>query len=391
VSAPPAAPRIAVVAGEASGDRLGAGLIRALRTRLPQARFEGIGGTQMQAAGCHSLYPMEWLSVFGLTEVLGRFLPLLRLRRALARRLLADPPDLFIGVDSPGFNLGLEQRLRRAGIRTLHYVSPQLWAWRGWRIRKIRRAVDRMLVLFPFEADYYRTRGVAASFVGHPLADALAHPPERAALRDQLKLEGEGPWVALLPGSRASELRAHAELFVRTAQWLAGRHPRMQFLAPFVNRETRTIFERAVKRCAAWDLPLTRLHGHAHAAMGAADAVLLASGTAALEALLLRRPMVVTYRVSWPSYLLMRLLAQVKLYSLPNHLAGRALVPELVQADATPEKLGSALERVLLDRVAFERTLETYDDIARRLRQDADARAAEAAIALLDRLTPVRP
>lgn len=377
------APRIAVVAGEASGDQLGAGLIRALRARLPDAVFEGIGGAGMQAAGCRSLYPLEALSVMGLTEVLGRFVKLLRLRRALARHFLANPPDLFIGIDSPGFNLGLEERLKRAGIRTLHYVSPQVWAWRGWRIRQIRRAVDHMLVLFPFESGYYRSQDVPVTFVGHPLADEIEAAPDRAEVRARLKLQTDGPVIALLPGSRASELKAHSDLFVRTALWLSRRHPGMHFIAPFVNRETRLIFEQAVKRQAAWDLPLTRLHGHSHEAMGAADAVLLASGTAALEALLLRRPMVVTYRVSLPSYLLIRLLARIEHYAMPNHLAGRALVPELVQFDATPDKLGAAVEQCLADTTKTRETLAAYDDIAQRLRRGANERAAEAVLALL--------
>jgi len=378
-------PRIAIVAGEVSGDRLGAGLMRALSARLPGARFEGIGGSQMRAAGLASLHPMEALSVLGVTEILGRLPGLLRLRKALVERWRADPPDLYIGVDSPGFNLGVEERLRAAGIATLHYVSPQVWAWRSWRVRRIRRAVDRMLVLFPFEQKFYRDRGLAATFVGHPLADSISGSPDRQALRKRLRFQAEGAIVALLPGSRASELRAHADLFVRTALWLAQRHPDMQFVAPFVSRETRAQFEAAIEARRAWDLPLTRMYGHAHDAIGVSDVVLTASGTAALETLLLRRPMVVTYRVSLPSYLLIRSLSKLEYFSMPNHLAGRSLVPELLQYDATPEKLGTAVEQWLADPERVRATVSAYDRIAARLKRGADARAAAAVHALLRR------
>ncbi len=384
-------PRIAIVAGELSGDRLGAGLMRALQARLPEVRFEGIGGPRMQAAGLASLHPMEALSVLGVTEILGRLAALLRLRAKLARRWRGDPPDLFIGVDSSGFNLGLEERLHGAGIPTLHYVSPQVWAWRRWRVRRIKRAVDRLLVLFPFEQKFYRERGLPATYVGHPLADAIAGSPDRDALRKLLKLEGDGPVVALLPGSRTSELRALAGVFVRTAQWLSRRHPSMHFVAPFITRRTRELFEAEISRHEAWDLPLTRLHGHAHEAIGAADAVLTASGTATLETLLLRRPMVVTYRVSLPSFLLIRLLSRLRHFSMPNHLAGRALVPELLQYNATPEKLGTEIEQWLADPERVRLTVAAYDAIATRLKRNADERAAAAVHAMLRRHRPRAP
>lgn len=375
--------RIGVVAGEMSGDLLGARLIRALRRRLPDVEFEGIGGPEMEALGCRSLFPMERLSVLGLTEVLGRYRELRHIRKNLRRHFLANPPDLFIGIDSPGFNLGLEHALRRAGIRTMHYVSPQVWAWRSYRVRKIRKAVDRMLVLFPFEVDFYRRRSVPAEFVGHPLADEIPERVDVREARQRMKCPQGQTIVGMLPGSRVSELRAHADVFVKTAMWLHRRHPEMLFVAPFVNRRTRQIFEDAIRDNSAWDLPLTRMHGHSRDAMAVSDVVLVASGTATLEALLLKRLMVVTYRVSWLSYVLIKLFSHVKRYSMPNHLAGRMLVPELLQRNANPEKLGSAIEDQLGQPEHRRATLQAFDEIHKELRQGASDRAAEAVLAIL--------
>ena len=377
--------RIGVVAGEVSGDLLGARLIQALRRRLPAVEFEGIGGPEMTALGCNSLFPMERLSVLGLTEVLGRYRELRAIRARLRRHFLDNPPDLFIGIDSPGFNLGLEHALRRAGIRTLHYVSPQVWAWRSYRVRKIRKAVDRMLTLFPFEEQFYQSRGVPVEFVGHPLADEIPEQVDMRLVRAQLKLPPDRIIVALLPGSRVSELRALADVFVKTALWLHGRHPDMQFIAPFVNRSTRQIFEDAIKHNSAWDLPLTRLHGHSRDALGAADVALVASGTATLEALLVKRLMVVTYRVSWPSYMLIKLFSHVRRYSMPNNLAGRALVPELLQRDAVPEKLGCEIEDLLTHPDRRCETLQAFGKIHEQLRRGASERAADAVLQELGR------
>jgi lipid-A-disaccharide synthase len=377
--------RIAVVAGEASGDQLGAGLLRALRQRLPGVRFEGVGGPLMTAEGCQSLAPFEMLSVMGITEVAGRLFELLRIRRDLARRFLANPPDLFIGIDSPGFNLGLAGRLKRAGIPTVQYVSPQVWAWRSYRAHKIRRAVDRVLTLFPFESTFYKQHKVSATFVGHPLADEIAGAVDRPALRKKLHLSQDKTVIALLPGSRVSELKAHADLFVRTALWLYARNQNLHFVAPFVNRRTRLIFEEAVKHHGAWDLPITRLHGHSRQAMGAADIALLASGTAALEAMLLGRPMVVTYKVSWLSSWLIKSFAHVKFFSMPNHLAGRPLVPEYLQRAAHPGILGQAIERGLQATAETEKTLQTFENLAKTLRRGANERAAKAVLAVLRR------
>lgn len=375
--------RIGIIAGEASGDLLGARLMRALKRHLPQARFEGIGGTEMLAEGCNSLFPMERLSVLGPTEILGRYLELRRLRKQLIAHFLADPPDIFIGVDSPGFNLGVEEQLRQRGIVTVHYVSPQVWAWRTWRVKKIRRAVDRMLVMFPFEQGFYAQHDVDATFVGHPLADEIRGDDDPRPHRDRLKLDLDRQTVALLPGSRVSELKALADVFVKTSQWLHTRHPEMQFIIPFVNRRTRVLFEEAIRRHQAWDLPITRFHGHSRDAMAAADVVLLASGTATLEALLLRRLMVVTYRVSRLSYWLMRAFSHITLYAMPNNLAGRHLVPELLQNEATPEMLGAAVERYLGRPLYAREVLKEFEVLSARLRGNASERAACAVLELL--------
>jgi lipid-A-disaccharide synthase len=376
--------RIGIVAGEISGDLLGARLMRSLLRLNPNIQFEGIGGPEMLAAGCRSLFPMERLSVLGLTEILGRYFELRGIRQQLIRHFRNDPPDVFIGVDSPGFNLGLEEKLRKSGIPSVHYVSPQIWAWRTWRVHKIRRAVDRILVLFPFEAGFYARHGVEATYVGHPLADEIKGDDDPRPHRDRLKLDPDRKTVALLPGSRASELRALSDVFVETALWLHQRHPDIQFVAPFVNRRTRLMFEEAIKRHQAWDLPLVRFHGHSREAMAAADVVLLASGTATLEALLVRRLMVVAYRVSPITYHLVRAISHIRLYAMPNNLAGRHLVPEYLQHQATTENLGRAVERYLTKPLYAREVLHTFGELAGTLRANASARAAESVLAMLN-------
>lgn len=374
--------RIGIVAAEVSGDMLAAGLMRALRRRLPNVVFEGIAGPKMQAEGCVSLYPMGQMSFIGF-EVLAHYRELAARRRGLLEHFRRTPPQLFIGVDAPDFNLWLEQRLRTNGIPTLHYVSPSVWAWRGWRIHRIHRAVDRMLTLFPFEARYYRGKQVPVTYVGHPLADRLEPVPDPAPIRRRLRLSPRARVVALLPGSRLSELRRHADLFVRTAQWLSTRYPDVRYVVPFSSAETRACFEQALRRRGV-DEQLFRLQdGHSREAMAAADVVLLASGTASLEAALLERPMVVTYRVSWFSYFLIRLFAHVRMYSLPNHLAGRRLVPELMQREATAEKLGHAVARYLDEPEQGRRVSRALGRLRASLRRGADERAAQAVMHLL--------
>lgn len=374
--------RIGIVAGEVSGDQLGAGLLQALQARGVSVDCEGIGGEHMIDRGCRSLYPIERLSVIGFTEALSRYRELAGIRRALYRRFCANPPDVFIGIDAPDFNLGLEKDLRRAGVRTMHYVSPTVWAWRGYRIRLIRQAVDHMLTLFPFEESYYRAQRVPVTFVGHPLADQIPDHVDAGVCRKALGLPLDAPVVALLPGSRGSELNHHAELFVRTAQWLHTRHPGVQFAVPFVNAALQQIFERAIVQCGAQGLSFTAVRGRSREVMGAADVVLLASGTATLEAALLKRAMVVTYKVPLLSQWLIRLLSQVKLYAMVNNLAGREVAPELMQENAVPEKLGQAVEEFLLHPEKVQEARDVFAAIHQQLRGGGSARAAEAVLAL---------
>lgn len=379
--------RIGIVAGETSGDLLGAGLIRSLRQRLGDVEVEGIGGPLMVAEGCRSLFPMEAITLIGLGDI-GKLFSIFGIRRRLRNHFLDNPPDVFIGVDVPDFNLGLEDRLRGAGIPTVHYVSPTVWAWRGYRIGRIRRAVDLMLTLFPFEEKFYLRQGMRVAFVGHPLADVipLRYDPRRA--RRVLGLREDEQIVALLPGSRRSELERHADLFVLTAAWLARRHRNIRFIAPFVNEGTRGLFEQALARHGV-DLPLVMRTGQSREAMAAADVVFLASGTATLEAALLRKPMVVTYRLPWLTYHLVRLVSHVQMYSLPNNLAGRRIVPELLQHDATPEKCGAAIETTLSDTEGARDRARTLAEIHRTLRCDANERAASAVVELLEDLGKV--
>jgi lipid-A-disaccharide synthase len=346
--------RVAIVAGEASGDLLGAALARGLRERWPDTEFYGIAGPRMEAEGAKSLYPMEKLSVRGYVEVLRHLREILAIRRGLAAKLLAQPPDLFIGVDAPDFNLGLEAKLKAAGIPTVHYVSPSIWAWRAQRIHSIKRAVDHMLVLFPFEEEIYREAAIPATFVGHPLAEAmpLDPGPEREEARAQLRLPASAVPVALLPGSRVSELELHADLVIQTARELHRRRPELRFIVPLATRETRESFEKRLYVLEARDLPITILFGHARLALYAADAALVASGTATLEAALARCPMVITYRLNPITYWLVRRRAMVPYVGLPNILAGEFIVPELLQEDATPANLAQALGNWLDNRSA---------------------------------------
>lgn len=374
---------IGVVAGEASGDLLGSHLIQALRGRLPHARFTGIGGPRMQAAGMEVLFPMEKLAVRGYVEVLRHTLEILGIRRRLAAHFLAHPPALFVGVDAPDFNLDLEVKLRSAGIPTAHFVSPSIWAWRGNRIGKIRRAVSRMLVLFPFEAPLLERGGVPATYTGHPLAEMLAEVPGRAAMREQLRLPAAAKVIALLPGSRVSELAQMADLFLETAVRIAAGAPDAQFLVPLVSRPTRELFEAALYRRPCSALNLTVLFGHAHDAMAAADVVLAASGTATLEAALLGRPVVIAYRMPRLSWWMMRNRGYLPYVGLPNILAGEFIVPEFLQDEATPENLSQAVLNLLFDSAVRSRIERRFAALARELRQDSAERIAAALIPLI--------
>lgn len=372
--------RVALVAGEASGDILGAGLMQAIKARHPDAEFIGVGGARMEAEGLKSYFPMERLAVMGLVEVLGRLFELLGRRRQLARDLIAAQPDVFIGIDAPDFNLGLELKLRRAGIKTVHYVSPSVWAWRQKRVLKIREACDLMLTLFPFEAQFYDEHQVPVRFVGHPLADAIPQQADRAAAREALDLPQDEPVVALMPGSRGGEVARLGELFLDAAIRLRALRPGIRFLLPCATPERREQLEQML---AGRDLPLTLLNGRSHEALAACDAVLIASGTATLEALLYKRPMVVAYRVAPLTYRILKRLVKSPYISLPNLLAERLLVPELIQDAATPEALAQAVAP-LIDGGQVQ--TEGFDVIHRALRRDASVSAADAVIKLAGRV-----
>ena len=371
--------RVALVAGEASGDILGSGLMQAIKQRYPNAEFIGVGGSRMEAEGLKSYFPMERLAVMGLVEVLGRLFELLGRRRQLARDLIAAKPDVFIGIDAPDFNLGLELKLRRAGIKTVHYVSPSVWAWRQKRVLKIREACDLMLTLFPFEAQFYDEHQVPVRFVGHPLADAIPQQADRAGAREALDLPHDEPVVALMPGSRGGEVARLGELFLDAAIRLRALRPGVRFLLPCATSERREQLEQML---AGRDLPLTLLNGRSHEALAACDAVLIASGTATLEALLYKRPMVVAYRVAPLTYRILKQLVKSPYISLPNLLAGRLLVPELIQDAATPEALAQAVAP-LIDGGQVQ--TEGFDVIHRALRRDASVSAADAVLKLAGR------
>ncbi|MGE8498446.1 MAG: lipid-A-disaccharide synthase [Pseudomonas sp.] len=371
--------RVALVAGEASGDILGSGLMQALKVRYPQVEFIGVGGPLMQAQGLNSYFPMERLAVMGLVEVLGRLPELLSRRRRLVRDLIAAKPDVFIGIDAPDFNLGLELKLRRAGIKTVHYVSPSVWAWRQKRVLKIREACDLMLTLFPFEAKFYDEHQVPVRFVGHPLADAIPHQADREQAREALGLPLDAPVVALMPGSRGGEVARLGALFLDAAVRLRTLRPGIHFVMPCATPERRVQLEQLL---SGRDLPLTLLDGRSHEALAACNAVLIASGTATLEALLYKRPMVVAYKVAPLTYKILRRLVTSPYISLPNLLAQRLLVPELIQDAATPEDLAQVLAP-LLD--GGEVQTEGFDVIHRALRRDASVQAADAVLALVGR------
>jgi len=344
--------KIGIVAGEASGDLLGALLIKALKDEYPQLEFVGIAGPRMQSAGAISWYPMEKLAVRGYVEVLKSFREILSIRRGLRDRMLKERPAVFIGIDAPDFNLGLEKTLKRAGIPTIHYVSPSIWAWRGERINRIKESVSHMLTIFPFEPAIYEKAGVPATFVGHPSADIIPQRSQRDDARAQLRIKPGELIVALLPGSRQTELDYHAELFIETARTLLKEFPTARFLVPLATRETREQFDRARWKLQAQALPVQILFGHANLALAAADVALVASGTATLEAALLRCPHVIAYRMSPTTYRLMIRNAYLPYVGLPNILAGEWLVPELLQDDATPENLARAMGNWLRHRDA---------------------------------------
>ncbi|MCP4702095.1 MAG: lipid-A-disaccharide synthase [Gammaproteobacteria bacterium] len=372
--------RIGIVAGELSGDILGAGLIRALRLHCPDAVIEGIGGPQMLAAGFHSHYPLELLSVMGLTEVLSRYLRLKRCHKGLGDYFIKQPPHVFIGIDAPDFNLGLERRLKAAGIPTVHYVSPSVWAWRQYRLPKIARSCDLMLTLFPFEAAFYEQHHIPVCFTGHPLAEQIPLSSDKIQARNALGLTPEGKWVALLPGSRINEVSRLSEPFLQTAKWLLARRPELRFVAPLANQKTKKHFEQTL---AKFELPLSLIDGQSRTVMAAADVLLMASGTATLEAMLLKRPMLVAYRLAPLTYWLAKHLVKTPYFSLPNLLARQALVPEFLQHEVVPERLGPALLAWLDEPEKMHPLQKTFTEIHHTLKRNADTQAAQAILALI--------
>ena len=375
--------RVAMVAGEASGDQLAAPLIAALKARRNPTLFAGIGGPRMEALGFESHYPMEKLSVRGYAEVLRHYREIMAIRRRLIKGLLAERPDVYIGVDASEFNLGIERKLRDAGIPAIHYVSPQIWAWRGWRVRRIARSVTRILVMFPFEAPLYEKAGVPVTYVGHPLADLIPQEPKKHEARAALRLPAGKLIVALLPGSRRSELEYMASSFVLAAHRFRQEVHDVHFVCPTVTRDTRDMFERAVHEHQRTDLPLTLLFGHSHEALAAADLALVASGTATLEAALFKTPMVITYRQSPLTWALMRSMFYLPYVGLPNVLAGEKLVPELIQDEANPAALAGALLTLLRDTAAQRRQVERFREFHHLLRQNAAEKAADAVLQVL--------
>ncbi|NIP16965.1 MAG: lipid-A-disaccharide synthase [Xanthomonadales bacterium] len=376
-------PYIALVAGEASGDQLGASLIGALRELRPGARFAGVGGPLMTAAGMECWWDSDELAVMGLFEVVSHLPRLLRFRRRLYRRLLAESPDILVGIDSPDFNLGLEKRVRKEGIRAVHYVSPTVWAWREGRVKGISKSTDMVLCLFPFEPDCYRGHEVSAYYTGHPMADAIAPCDDRAATRTALSLPADGPCIALLPGSRRAEAGRLAEPLIGAAAELARRYPRATFVAPMAGPGVRAIFEAGL--ASEPGLRCTVLDGQAREAMAAADVVLTASGTATLEAMLINRPMVVAYRVSEPTFYLNKWLRLLKspYFSLPNILAGERLVPELLQHEVTPRRLADEVSAWLEDAGRRAALADRFTAMRGELRCDAASSAARCIDELL--------
>ena len=380
-------PTIAIIAGEVSGDILGAGLIHALKARYPHAKFIGIGGERMIAEGFETLFDMDELSVMGLVEVLKHLPRLLKIRRSIIEQLSALKPDVFIGIDAPDFNLDAELKLKQRGIKTIHYVSPSVWAWRQKRVYKIAAATNLVLAFLPFEKAFYDRFNVPCRFIGHTMADAIPLKPNREEACQLLNLDSTQRYVAMLVGSRGSEVEFLSEPFLQTAQLLHQRYPDVKFLVPLINQKRRQQFEQ-IKQRVAPELDMILLDGNARAAMIAAEATLLASGTAALEAMLCKSPMVVGYRMKPFTYFLAKRLVKTKYISLPNLLADEMLVPELIQDDCHPTKLAEKLSLYLSEDKSAVQTrhvlLQRFAELHQMIQCNADQQAAQAVIDLLE-------
>ena len=380
-----------MVAGEASGDLLASRLLAGLRPRLPDAPMHGIGGPKMAGYGFVSHWPMEKLAVRGLFEVLAHYREIRGIRNALRDRLLAERPAVFIGVDAPDFNLGLETQLKAAGIPTMHFIGPSIWAWRGDRIKKIARAVSHMLVIFPFEEDIYRKAGIPVTYVGHPLAEVVPLTPDGDAARAALGLPAGVPVVAILPGSRMSELKYNTQAFIGAAKVLARRDPSIRFVVPMAGAPQRAYFEQLLAAGGLQDVPLQILDGQSHAALAAADAVLVASGTATLEVALFKKPMVIAYKMMAASWHLLKRMAYQPWIGLPNILARDFVVPELLQEAATPEAIANALARQLEDEAGRVRLRECFTAMHHSLLRNTASESARAVLELLGGGTGNRP
>ena len=380
-------PTIAIIAGEVSGDILGAGLIHALKARYPHAKFIGIGGERMIAEGFETLFDMDELSVMGLVEVLKHLPRLLKIRRSIIEQLSALKPDVFIGIDAPDFNLDVELKLKQRGIKTIHYVSPSVWAWRQKRVYKIAAATNLVLAFLPFEKAFYDRFNVPCRFIGHTMADAIPLKPNREEACQLLNLDSTQRYVAMLVGSRGAEVEFLSEPFLQTAQLLHQRYPNVKFLVPLINQKRRQQFEQ-IKQRVAPELDMILLDGNARAAMIAAEATLLASGTAALEAMLCKSPMVVGYRMKPFTYFLAKRLVKTKYVSLPNLLADEMLVPELIQEDCNPTKLAEKLSLYLSEDKSTVQNrhvlLQRFAELHQMIQCNADQQAAQAVIDLLE-------
>ncbi|MGH1469694.1 MAG: lipid-A-disaccharide synthase [Cellvibrionaceae bacterium] len=373
--------RIGILAGESSGDTLGAGLMRSVKARYPKAIFEGIGGPKMIAEGCHSFSDQERLAVMGYVEPLKRLPELLGIRKKIREHFLSNPPDVFIGIDSPSFNLPLERQFKEAGIKTVHYVSPQVWAWRQGRVKKIANSVDLMLTLFPFEAKFYNDHDVPVTFVGHTLADQLALDPDVSEARKALGLTNREQVIALLPGSRGSEVKLLAPEFLAAAQLCIQKNPQFKFLIPAANKKRLVQLETILADFP--ELPVTLMLGRSHEIMCAADAVMMASGTTTLEAMLLKKPMVVAYKFPALSYAILSRLIKTPHIALPNILAGKELVPEIIQDDVSPELLSEKIMSYFEDEKKVNELKNEFLTIHKTLKQDADKKAAAAVLNLI--------
>jgi len=374
--------RIGLVAGEASGDNLGAGLIHQIKNNIGSIAIEGIGGEKLSKTGMNILYPMERLSVMGLTEVLGRYRELKKMRDDLIEYFLENPPDIFIGIDAPDFNLGLEKALKEAGIKTVHYVSPSVYAWREYRVKNIKKSADLILNLFPFESEIYKKYDVANKYVGHPLADIIHQNINISDKREELNLPDDKVVVALLAGSRLSEVKKIAEPLLKAAVLSNKESDKLYFVSSFVNEKTLQLFE-GIKNEVAADLKVELFVDKTHDVMTASDVIILASGTATLEAMLFNKPMIVVYRLSWLTYCIVKCLAKIPYASLPNILAGKKIVPEYLQYECTAENISNELNSLLSSEEKKETMKKEFSGLSGQLRQNADKQAATAVLELI--------